>query len=69
MSCFVEPDAGERLVDRLHHEVVDAAIPVLAERRASDADDGNAVTNAVGSHQLLLGPVGPSKSSCGCRRW
>ena len=42
-----EPDRRQRLVDGLHHQIIGAEVPVLAEIRAPNTDDGDAIANAV----------------------
>ena len=45
---------GERLVERLGHQLVGARVPALAEARAAHAEDGDLVLDAALPCQLLL---------------
>ena len=49
----VDAGVGDRLVERLQHQIFRTAVPALAEAGTAHADDGNLVANSC-SHLLFL---------------
>ena len=46
MRSFSIPGVGERLAERLVHQILGAVVPALAELRASHPQDGHPITNS-----------------------
>ena len=57
---------GQRLVERLEHQLVGAAVPALAEARAAHAEDGDLVADAAGHY--VLTPSLPGARAAALRR-